>query len=63
MLLCVAMHMYGAVKTAITCILHSLDIGPVSYMENNAELEAVLESVCLPTVDMIQVPESEGESM
>ena len=30
-------------------------------METNTELEAVLESVLLPTVDMIQVPESEGK--
>ena len=31
-------------------------------MENNTELVSALEPVSLPTVDMIEVPESEGET-
>ena len=43
-------------------MFHTHDNCVVSYMERNAELESVLESVSLPTVDMIEVPESEGET-
>lgn len=43
-------------------IFHTHDNCVVSYMETNSELESVLESVSLPSVDMIEVPESEGET-